>query len=210
MGTLFYLKDSGAMLPPGQKILRAADHTALVEANVLLSRARADADEMLAHAREIYTSEKQRGYAEGLVQGKSEMAESMMHSIISSVDYLEKMEGMMVDVVMSALQKILDGIDHGELAVGLVRKALGYVRGQKKVILRISPDDLEAVQAALKDILQDKKDIGILEITPDVRFERGACLLESELGLIDASLDVQIESIRAAFQHHLGGGIPRS
>lgn len=209
MGTLFYVKDLGATLTPGQQILRAADHAIVVEANTVLARARADAAAILHDAHKVYAAEKARGHAEGLEQGKAEMTERMLLSVVSSVDYLEKMEGMMVEVVMSTLQKIFDGVDHRELAVGLVRRALVYVRGQKKVILRICPDDLEAVQEALEHMLDDNAAIGILEVAADTRLERGACLLESDVGLIDASLSTQLENIRSAFLHHLGGGAVR-
>lgn len=193
-------------VPPGRTVLKAAEYAALTEADAILAAARREAETLREEARQTYEREKLRGYEEGLRQGKAEMTARMFDSLASGVTYLEKMEGMVVDVVMDTLRKILAGFDDRERAAALVRKAVAYVRGRRNVVLRVAPDDLEAVQATLETLPRDAADVPPLEIVADARLEPGACLLESELGVIDAGLETQLQSIREAFLRHLGQG----
>ena len=39
-----------------------------------------------------------------------------------------------------------------------------------------------------------------LDVVPDARLERGACLLESELGVVDASLETQLKALEGALR----------
>ena len=158
---------------------------------------------MAETARQAYLEEKARGYEDGLTEGKMEMAERMMDTVGAGVDYLEGLEGTIVDLVMSAMHKVIDGFDDKERVVGVVRKALSYARSQKRVVLRICPEDAEIVQAEMKTLLRDYPGIGILDVATDPRLAKGACVLESELGLIDAGLDVQMAGIRKAFLSQL-------
>ena len=199
MGTLFCISTGTFTPKPGQTLLKAADYTRFVAAEELLVMARKEAEAIRQAAKEAYDAEKQRGYAEGLVEGKMEMAERMLDTISSGVDYLEGLEGTIVDLVMNAMSKVIDGFDDKTRVLGIVRKALGYVRSQKRVVLRISPEDADIVQAELATLLRDFPGVGILDVAPDPRLASGACILESELGLIDASLEVQLAGIRRAF-----------
>lgn len=210
MGTLFHIKNGEFLLSPGLKILKAADYATLLEAEDVVARARAEAARMAEAAREAYEAEKQRGYADGLAEGKMEMAERMMDNVAAGVDYLEGLEATIVNLVMNAMHKIIDGFDDKERVVGVVRKALSYARSQKRVVLRVCPEDAEIVQVELASLLRDYPGIGILDVATDPRLSKGACVLESELGLIDAGLDVQMAGIRKAFLHQLKQNVPES
>lgn len=203
MASLLFIKSGRFSLPPGKKILKAAEYATLLEAESVLAAADAEAARIREEAKQAYASEKERGYRDGLTEGKMEMAERMMDTVAAGVDYLEGLEGTIVDLVMNAMRKVIDGFDDKERVLGVVRKALSYARSQKRVVLRICPEDAEIVQAELASLLRDYPGIGILDVATDPRLERGACILESELGLIDAGLDVQMAGIRNAFLSRL-------
>ena len=203
MGTLLYIKNGQFSLRPDQKVLKAAEYAVLLEAEQILATARAEAAAIAEAAKQAYLEEKERGYEDGLTEGKMEMAERMMDTVAAGVDYLEGLEGTIVDLVMSAMHKVIDGFDDKERVIGVVRKALSYARAQKRVVLRICPEDAEIVQAEMKTLLRDHPGIGILDVATDPRLAKGACILESELGLIDAGLDVQMAGIRKAFLSQL-------
>ena len=203
MGSLFFIKNGQFTPRPGQKLLKAADYALLVAAEQVLDAARQEGEAIREAARLAYEEEKERGYAEGLALGKMEMAERMLDTMTRGVDYLEGLEGTLVNLVMNAMNKIIDGFTDKERVISVVRKSLGYVRSQKRVVMRVAPEDAELVQAEMQSLLRDYPGIGILDVAVDPRLQSGACILESELGLIDASLDVQLEGIRKAFMRQL-------
>ena len=65
-------------------------------------------------------------------------------------------------------------------------------------MVRVCEDDLDAVQNSLSSLLQTYPGISFLDIAADSRLKRGACLIESELGVVDSSLDTQLEAIKRA------------
>ncbi|MDL2290709.1 HrpE/YscL family type III secretion apparatus protein [Desulfovibrio sp. OttesenSCG-928-F20] len=203
MGTLLFIKNGGVACPPGRSLLKAADYAKLVEAESILDLAREEAKAMSLAAQEAFAAEKERGYADGLAQGKAEMVERMMESLSAGVDYLEKLEGSLVDLVLNSMRKIIDGFDDKELVFGVVRKALSYARSQRRVVLRLCPDEAELVQEELAALQRDFPGIGLLDVVGDPRLTKGSCLLESELGIIDAGLDVQLAGIKKAFTQQL-------
>jgi type III secretion protein L len=203
MDALFFIKNGSFTPKPGQTVLKAADYALLLAAEEVLEKARQEGEAIREAAKQAHEEEKERGYAEGMMLGKMEMAERMLDTATRGVDYLEGLEGTIVDLVMNAMTKIIDGFTDKERVLGVVRKSLGYVRSQKRVVLRVAPEDADMVQEEMKNLLRDYPGIGILDVAVDPRLARGACILESELGLIDASLNVQLEGIRKAFLRRL-------
>ncbi|MBG3877543.1 HrpE/YscL family type III secretion apparatus protein, partial [Desulfovibrio oxamicus] len=74
------------------------------------------------------------------------------------------------------------------------------VRSQQRVVVRVAPADERAVTEALGAMLQSAPgSASFLDVVADPRLERGACLLESELGVVDASLETQLKALENAF-----------
>lgn len=192
---------------PAAPVLRAADYAALVQARAMLDQAGAQADAILAGARDAFEAERRRGYEDGKRQALLDQAEKMIEIVGRTVDYFAGVENEMVDLVMAAVRKVVDGFDDREKVVAVVRNALAVVRNQKQMTLRLHPDDVEVVRAGINDILAAYPGVGYLDLLPDARLARGACILESEIGMVEASLEGQIEALRGAFQRMLGSRI---
>jgi type III secretion protein L len=199
----FLLKDGRLMVPPEVRILKAAEYGELLQASEVLAVAAARAEQKLREAEEAFEERKREGYEEGLLAGKMEMAERLMEQVISGVEYVERQESVLVEAVIGALRKILGDMDEEERVVAVVRKALSYVRAQKKVLLRLNPAEAETVNKKMGEILRDYPGLGLLEVAADARLAKGSCTLESEIGVIDASLETQIEAIRRSFLRRL-------
>lgn len=113
----------------------------------------------------------------------------------------------MVELVMQAVRKVVDGFDSRETVVTVVRNALAVVRNQKHMTLRLHPDEVDVVRARVNELLAAYPGVGYLDIIGDARLARGACILESEIGMVEASLDGQIEALRRSFQRTLGSRV---
>jgi len=194
-------------IDPAAKVLRAADHAALVQAQALLEGARAQADAIMAGAQAAFEAERQRGYAEGKEQALLDQAEKMIETVSRTVDYFAGVENEMVELVMQAVRKVVDGFDDREKVVVVVRNALAVVRNQKQMTLRLHPDEVEVVRERINDILAAYPGVGYLDLVADLRLSRGACILESEIGMVEASLQGQLDALRGAFQRTLGSRV---
>lgn len=192
---------------PAAKVVRAQDHAALVEAHALLEQARGQADAIVAGANEAFQAERQRGYADGREQALLDQAEKMIETVGRTVEYFAGIENEMVDLVMSAVHKVVDGFDDREKIIVVVRNALAVVRNQKQMTLRLNPSEVEVVRSQINELLAAYPGVGYLDLLADGRLQPGACILESEIGMVEASLNGQLEALRRAFQRTLGSRI---
>jgi type III secretion protein L len=101
-----------------------------------------------------------------------------------------------VNTVMQALQQILHQIDDRVLMEQLVRQVLGQARSRKDLRLRVAAEDFDRVNQWLPTVLKDYSEVDFVDVLKDPAAPAGTCVLESELGAIDASVDVQLAAIR--------------
>lgn len=192
---------------PDVKIMRAAEHAAIADARSLLEQARQEADSIIAGAQAAYDAERKRGYKEGHDEALMDQAEKMIETVGRTVEYFAGIENEMVDLVMSAVRKIFDSFDDREKIMIVVRNVLAVVRNQKQMTLRLHPDEVEVIREQINALLAAYPGVGYLDILSDPRLQKGACILESEIGIVEASLDGQLDSLLDAFRRMLGSRV---
>ena len=198
MGSLFRLTGDTVTPSAGTRVLKASEAAVLLEANAVLDAARERVADM---ERKAYERRREEGYRDGVEEGRLEHAEKVMETVLSSVEYIEGIEATLVNVVAVAVRKVIGEIDENERIVRIVRNALVTVRNQQHVTIRVAPADEKAVREGLASMLASVPGgASFLDVVPDARLERGACLLESELGVVDASLETQLKALENALR----------
>lgn len=198
METLLFLKKRQITLSAEKNYLKASEYGTLIEANRILEEARQKASKTIAQAYEIYEAQKKRGYEDGLEEGRLQHAEKIMDTAMESINYFESMEKSIAGLVIQCLEKVIGEMEDHDLILKIVKSALAVARNEKRVVVRVSHDELDAVQSAVSQLLQTYPGISILDISADSRLKKGACLIESELGVVDASVETQLEAIKRA------------
>ena len=123
------------------------------------------------------------------------MSEQMIDAVSRSVDYFAGLEAQVVNLVAKALKKIVGDMDLHDRIVSVVKSALAINKGQSKVSVRVSPAEAETVEQRMEEILRPYPSIQYLDVIPDSRLRPGGCILETEIGVVDASVDVQLQAI---------------
>ena len=201
MGAMFRLNADGFVPSAGVSLIKAEELGPLYDANSMIAEAKRKAEEIVRQAEEAYALMREQGYKDGAEEGKMEHAEKMMETILSSVEFIESIENTLVSVVSQAIRKIIGEIDDKERIVRIVRTALNTVRGQQKVTVRVAPADEPAVSEAFSAMTASSAaGASFLTILADTRLTRNSCILESELGVVDASLETQLKAFEKAFQ----------
>lgn len=201
MGTLFRLGRDAVTPAAGTRVLKASEAFLLLEAQTLLDAARERAAEMDREAQAAYERRREEGYRDGREEGRLEHAEKVLETVLSSVEYIEGIESTLVRVVSEAIRKVIGEVDENERIVRIVRNALTTVRNQQRVLIRVAPADEKPVREALAAMLTAVPgSTSFVDVVGDARLERGACLLESELGVVDASLETQLKALENAFR----------
>ena len=206
MGALFRLSNNSIAPAAGTRVLKAPESGILLEADGLLAAAAQRVAEMEEASKLAYEEQRQKGYADGQEACRAEYAEKMLEMALQSVNYIEGMEKTIVNVVTEAVERVIGEMEPDERIVRIVRTALTAVRNQRRVVVRVAPADEKPVREALAPMLSDGPGgSSFLNISSDPRLTPGSCILESELGVLDASLDTQINALKRAFNAKIKG-----
>lgn len=212
MGIPLLIEPVGLKLPFGKKIIKSTEYKAYISAHEIIERAHEKAAIIEAEAKQAYQDEKKRGYDDGLRNGNDAIAEKMMDTISDTINYFETVEVKIVDVVLVALRKILSDFDQVDIVKRVVKAALQIARNQKHVTVKVHPELKEPLQKHFAEIASAAPSVNFIEIEADVRVPRDGCIIDSDMGIIDASLQKQIGVLEKALKASLGGhkDIPHS
>ncbi|HSW06933.1 HrpE/YscL family type III secretion apparatus protein [Aquabacterium sp.] len=194
----------GLRLAPGTTVLKREDWLVWRDAAEAVQAARDEAAAITVAAAQAFEAERLRGYAEGREQAQLEQAERMIEQVGRAVDYFSRVEQRMVELVMQAVQRVIGDFGDRERVVAVVKSALAVVRHQKQVTLRVAPDQMGAVQEAQNELLAAFPGVGYLDVVPDARLSADACILETEIGIVEASIAGQLQALHQAFTAVLG------
>lgn len=186
------------------RLLRPEDYRVAVSAAEMLADASARAQATLKGADEAYEAERQRGYDEGMAQARAEIAEQMMEIVGRSVDYLASAEEDVAETVLICLRKILGEFSEEELVLRAARNALDVVRNETRVTLRVRPEVQSALHDRIGEILGSQGGVGFLEVVADSGLPKGGCRLETEVGVVDASIDQQVAALEKVIRSRAG------
>jgi type III secretion protein L len=162
---------------------------AQAQARKIVSRAETESDSLLETAarmgREAGASE-----AEKLVAAARMLRETL----------LRETEPRLVELALKLAERIISHeLDHNELEIArIVGKALEAVRQQRGIVVRVHPSDLERLGAAKPSLsarLGKDKDV---ELRGDPGVKRGGCMIDTESGSVDASLESQLRLVSDA------------
>ena len=192
----FTLRSSG-------RLVKADEVAAARSAAEALAAAEAEAARIREDAKAAFEAEKKRGYDAGLAMGRMEIAEKKLEMLDESVAYMESVESRMADIVMKALHKCVEEIGDRELVVQVVRKVMSAViRTQKQVTLKVAPDMAATVRERLASILADYPTVEHVDVVEDDRLHGPACMIETEAGVADGSVDSQLAAIERSIKRH--------
>lgn len=208
------LNATGVAIEPSSKVVKAEDYAVVAGAKAIVDAAvsesirlrkagQMDADQKRAEAQTEYERRREEGFKEGQEEGKAEIAGQIMECMTQSAAYFSKVEGVMVDLVMRALRRVLGTFEQKEIVEQAVRHALETTRNEGHVTVRVAPAQAEWLQSRVQSMLESCPKVQFLEVLPDERLAEDGCVLETEIGVVDASIQTQLRAIEKALINSL-------
>lgn len=177
-------------------IVKRADFAALVEAKEIVAAAARHNEELKAKMQEQVAAARAAGYEAGMQQARADFSATVVETVAQMETAFSRLEMRIVNTVMGALQQILGRLEQRAVMEQLVRRVLNEARDRKQLRLRVSASQYDAVNEWLGAVIKDFPDIEFIDVLKDPHAAAGTCVLESEFGAIDASLDVQLAAVR--------------
>ncbi|MFH0925105.1 MAG: FliH/SctL family protein [bacterium] len=154
--------------------------------------------------KEGYNDGYNQGIIKGIEVGKQQYQQTLANiiSVLKEVvDFRnESYKRSEVNLVKLAMT-IAKAIVHAELKIdqkfilSIVRKALEYTLNKKSFVVKLNPLDKKNIEELKGDALSMVKGQVEVDFQTDEGINAGGCLVETDIGYIDARLDKQIKEI---------------
>lgn len=191
-------------LASDRRLVKAADVATAKSAAEIVADAEAEARRIREKAKAAFEEERKRGYEKGLQDGKLEIAMQKLEQVDQSVAFMESVEGKMADIVMKALRSFVVEVGDKEMVVNIVRKTMNAViRTQRHVTLKVAPEMAQVVKDRVAALRKDYPTVETFDVVEDERLKGPACILETEAGVADASVESQFAAIERSLKRHL-------
>ena len=190
-----------------RRLVKASEVATVKSAAEIVAAAEAEAARIREEAKAAFEEERKRGFEKGLQDGKLEIAMQKLEQVDQSVAFMESVEGKMADIVMKALKSCVVEIGDREMVINIVRKTMNAViRTQRHVTLKVAPEMVAAVKERVSALRVDYPTVETFDVVEDPRLKGPACILETEAGVADASVETQLAAIERSLKRHIAGG----
>jgi flagellar biosynthesis/type III secretory pathway protein FliH len=178
--------------PEKINIIAAVKQQRRREAETILAQAKAEAQTIVDEARKQASTIVQKA--------KDETHAAAIATILRAkelaMNELAEQESALARLAIQIAEKIIGEQlkSNPEMVVSVVKECVKRYAHRKQIILRIHPVDLPFITQALPNIQQLVR-TEIFTPRADPTIERGGCILETELGLIDGQLSTQLSAL---------------
>ncbi|MHB2018836.1 MAG: FliH/SctL family protein [Candidatus Xenobia bacterium] len=218
---------SVAPAPQAPPVDRAIIEKAHEEAAQLIQQAMQQRDELLKRAKQAIEAEMEatnnrcqeafmkaqedgfeRGKAEGAKAGMEEFrglmneAKSMMTQLLNAREEIFKSAtGEIARLALRVAEKVIGhaaNVDE-EIVLHTIKQALERVKARETITVRVNPVDVEFVRMNKDQFERMVEGLKSFDVTGDPKVDRGGCIIETNLGNVDARIQTQMMVITQAF-----------
>lgn len=191
---------------PERPVVEVMVFDAKAEAARLLDAARAEAEDLRARAQEDAERLKAQAVAEGRERGLQAVTELLVGARAAAGRARQSAEPELRVLAVRIAQKIL-GRElslRPEMVADVVHEALKLAGEPGGLTVRVHPDDLPAVERGRTRLLERCRAGAVCTFRADPAIGRGGCMVETELGIVDARLSTQLDAIERALRGEPG------
>lgn len=190
-----------------QRIVRADRRGPAVVPNIegrleARPQARREAERIVEHAKThaaaIEEGARKAGYAAGVEAGRAELASALLEHSAAHERALAALIPETREIALLAARHLLghELTLQPERITETVEQLLTRVRRARRVRVRAHPEDCVALAASMGQ--------RAIELQPDETLTRGGCIVQTEIGTLDASVETRIASLRKALEKARG------
>jgi type III secretion protein L len=187
-----------------EKIIPREDFSTLMQAHEILEKAKEDAISFRKELEEEAAALKEKAKEEGFQKGLEQFNEKLAWFDRELKALRIELQNQVLPIALKAARKIVASElkTHPEVIVDIVIQALTPVLQSRQITILVNKADREALEAAkphLKGILEQVESFSVLDradISP------GGCIIETEGGIINATIENQWRALEAAFERY--------
>ena len=196
----------------GEQQAAASLENTNAEAERIIEEARLQAEQIIADANKnadaAFEEAKQNGYYEGNEKAQEEMNikqaqlevefDNKRKELEKEYNNLkESIEPELVEVITDVFRKVTGVVaeDNQEIILHLINDVMHNADGSRDYVIKVSPDDYKFLvnnQGKIYCAMSREVNIDIVE---DATIERNQCMIETNTGIFNCSLDIELNNL---------------
>ena len=178
----------------------------------LLKKVEDEAEELLnaakARVTDIEIEARDKGYNEGYEKGRAEgfkevasLMESMGETIRSLSEardvFFQKAEKEMIDLIVFTVGEVIEKEVKSDPSIihNIIRETLKEVTSAQTVTIKLNPADLSLGKELTGELIEKYEKIQGVNFKEDPSIMPGGCLVETNIGMLDATMETKLLSI---------------
>ena len=198
---------SASVRQPTRKVLKNQIVSAQEEAARILQQAEELAAEIRLEAQKDAENLRAEAYRDGLEKAVEEFEQNLLEVREIRERVWRETEQDLLRLSIRLTEKILGReLKTNKKAISdIVAAALQNARQQEKLTVRVNPADLPVIEKEIENLTPTGR-AHFMDFVADPRVASGGCLIESEVGTIDARLETQLRVLERALLSQSEGG----
>ncbi len=209
--------------PPPPQLDKIIIEEAEKKAEEIIKKARAEAKKLIEetklYSQSAFSQAERDGFVKGKEDGFEAGREEMSNHIKEAKNVLEQatrerdllirsIEPEMAKLAIRIAEKIIQTqVElNQDIVINMIRASLDKVKQREEVVIKVNQADLDYVKERKDIFARMIEGLKSMEIIVDPGVERGGCIIETNLGNVDARIAVQIHTLELAFEKAEKGG----
>ncbi|MFC1669053.1 flagellar assembly protein FliH [Spirochaetota bacterium] len=183
-----------------------------------IERGKFEAEKMIKEAElkvseiehEAYKKGYEAGREEGYKEGQAEVLRLIdrLGTVVSTAveirdQIIRSSEKMMTEMILMIARKVIKDeiVERREVVINNIKEAIMRVKDRDRIDIRVNFADLDMTTAHKDELIKMMESLRKINIYEDSRVERGGCVIETDVGAIDARISTQLDVIEEAIRN---------
>ncbi|MFH1874123.1 MAG: FliH/SctL family protein [Pseudomonadota bacterium] len=193
--------EEGGVLDKRTMVAKDKAEKMILQAEAEADKIRTQAKKILAEVEAVREKAIKDGFEKGQQQGLAEVTEKLVQLEAIREKFYAQAEPELIKLATAIAEKVIGQIviEKPEVIMNVVKQALERSLGDR-ITIKLNPEDYKTIQESnfeFRDILDRTKRLHLKE---DDTIAKGGCVVETEVGTIDAQIETQLEAIKKALE----------
>lgn len=159
---------------------------------------------------EAYKKGYEAGREEGFKEGQAEVMRLIdrLGTIVSTAvdirdDIIKSSEKMMTEMILMIARKVIKDeiVERREVVINNIKESIKRIKDRDRIDIRVNFADLDMTTAHKDELIKMMESLKKVNIYEDSRVDRGGCVIETDVGSIDARISTQLDTIEEAIRN---------
>jgi len=159
---------------------------------------------------DAYMKGHEAGREEGYKEGQAEVMRLIdrLGTIVSTAvdirdEIIKSSEKLMTEMILMISRKVIKDeiVERREVVINNIKEAIKRVKDRDRIDIRVNFADLDMTTAHKDELIKMMESLKKVNIYEDSRVERGGCIIETDVGAIDARISTQLDAIEEAIRN---------